>query len=449
MRTAKVVEESRNVTFMTNVMASIDQRMQSMNNGNSIPAINVKISDRVASLQLVGCVLHGEDSASAVLTAIEECCARGSALVIDLNEVTKMDAAGIGALAAGCAAARKAAISYRVENAHGVTLEQLNLTGLSRVLLSKTVATSEIVRNVSRSLVVHSKKHETHKETNGDFITAREYGILQRAYTHFQCLFPKTLPPVLITLQRHRGAYGFFLADSFRRRNTGAKRVHEIALNPDGFVRRTDKEVLSTLVHEMAHVYQHEYRHEIGQPGRRGYHNRRFAQIMFGVGLMPSNTGKPGGAITGESMSHYILEGGAFDRACSEFLGKYGLTWESAVDVKVPPQRGDDADVGTEDEGSEGDAIGTSTRPQKRTKFTCPICGLNAWAKPSALLVCHECTEETGETILMLDCKQTVMARAAQRTRRSGRGMLKQVDSEESVAFVRIPLVADWMDSSA
>ncbi|ECW0821803.1 sprT domain-containing protein, partial [Salmonella enterica subsp. enterica] len=30
---------------------------------------------------------------------------------------------------------------------------------------------------------------------------------------------------------------------------------------------------------------------------------------------------------------------------------------------------------------------GTGTR----MKFTCPECGLNAWAKPSAVLLCGEC----------------------------------------------------------
>jgi predicted RNA-binding Zn-ribbon protein involved in translation (DUF1610 family) len=37
-----------------------------------------------------------------------------------------------------------------------------------------------------------------------------------------------------------------------------------------------------------------------------------------------------------------------------------------------------------------------------KTKFTCPDCGQNAWAKPDALLGCYACYEETEELVLML-----------------------------------------------
>ncbi|KZH57139.1 hypothetical protein AWG49_23830 [Escherichia coli] len=37
---------------------------------------------------------------------------------------------------------------------------------------------------------------------------------------------------------------------------------------------------------------------------------------------------------------------------------------------------------------------GTGTR----MKFTCPECGLNAWAKPSAVLLCGECRCELMAT---------------------------------------------------
>jgi transcription elongation factor Elf1 len=36
------------------------------------------------------------------------------------------------------------------------------------------------------------------------------------------------------------------------------------------------------------------------------------------------------------------------------------------------------------------------TRKKKaasKTKFTCPACDLNAWAKPEAFLVCGDCAE--------------------------------------------------------
>jgi hypothetical protein len=45
--------------------------------------------------------------------------------------------------------------------------------------------------------------------------------------------------------------------------------------------------ILSTLVHEMVHVWQETY----GNPSRRGYHNRQWAEKMREVGLQPSSTG--------------------------------------------------------------------------------------------------------------------------------------------------------------
>jgi transcription elongation factor Elf1 len=38
-----------------------------------------------------------------------------------------------------------------------------------------------------------------------------------------------------------------------------------------------------------------------------------------------------------------------------------------------------------------------------KTKFTCPDCGQNAWAKPNALLICGSCYEGgDGDIVLML-----------------------------------------------
>ena len=68
------------------------------------------------------------------------------------------------------------------------------------------------------------------------------------------------------------------------------------------------RETLSTLVHEMVHLWQQHH----GKSGRGRYHNREWAEKMKQVGLYPSNTGKPGGREVGQQMTHYVIEGGAF-----------------------------------------------------------------------------------------------------------------------------------------
>ncbi|MBT9598405.1 MAG: SprT-like domain-containing protein [Vitreoscilla sp.] len=101
--------------------------------------------------------------------------------------------------------------------------------------------------------------------------------------------------------------------------------LHEIALNPATFSDRSDEEILSTLVHEMCHLWQQCH----GRPGRRGYHIRDWAAQMLsiGIGLYPSDTGRPGGRMVGERVSHYVVAGAPFAVACAELLGKgFALT---------------------------------------------------------------------------------------------------------------------------
>lgn len=121
--------------------------------------------------------------------------------------------------------------------------------------------------------------------------TRQTYNVLEFAYEFFdRCLFNHTLPPCLITLNRHPAARGYFSPQRFNHRNTD-QTSDEIALNPDTFIGRTDLEILSTLVHEQVHLWQHHF----GQPSRNRYHNSEWATQMEALGLMPSDTGAPGG----------------------------------------------------------------------------------------------------------------------------------------------------------
>ena len=142
-------------------------------------------------------------------------------------------------------------------------------------------------------------------------ITRAEYGAFQKAYDFFNGeLFGGSLPDVLVTLQRHARAYGYFAPERFTGR-TDSTAAHELALNPDGFIGRTDELILSTLAHEMAHVWQQAH----GTPPRRSYHDREWAGKMKDIGLQPSTTGEPGGKESGQSVTHYITPGGAYAAA--------------------------------------------------------------------------------------------------------------------------------------
>jgi hypothetical protein len=205
--------------------------------------------------------------------------------------------------------------------------------------------------------------------------TTETYSALQAAYEHFNReLFGGALPECLITLQRkEKRVYGYFWGRRFEEIG-GLGKTDEIAMNPQHFTRRGIEEVLSTLAHEMAHQWQE----HCGTPCRKAYHNRQWAEKMESIGLMPSDTGQPGGKKTGQHMTHYILPGGPFARACAVLLSDgFRLAWGEIV---------------TDIEGVEGEpGKGGGKAKTTRVKFTCPACSANAWGKPALKLICGEC----------------------------------------------------------
>ena len=205
-----------------------------------------------------------------------------------------------------------------------------------------------------------------------------EYSSLDRGFSYFNdALFGGTLPAALITLHDHPRARGYFRRKAFTHRASAEASTDEICLCPGTHVGRTDHDILSTLVHEMVHLWQFHH----ATPPRRCYHDREFAAKMQEVGLMPSDTGLVGGRKTGQSMTHYIVAGGPFDLACRDLLATgWQLQWEQPARQVV----------------SAGGSKGTGGEPPKATrrKFTCPQCKLTAQAKPAARLVCGECLIE-------------------------------------------------------
>lgn len=201
--------------------------------------------------------------------------------------------------------------------------------------------------------------------------TQRTYKSLDDAYRFFNdTLFGGTLPACLITMQRKAGTYGYFGGARFGSVD-GSETTDEIALNPSHFAERTTEQTLSTLVHEMVHLRQHHF----GAPSRTGYHNKQWASMMREIGLIPSTTGEPGGGDVGQRVSHYVEAGGAFAKACAYLTRTAGF---EALYVEL---------------WGEGDGKKRAKKAASKTKYTCPSCGLNAWAKPNVDLKCGDCDE--------------------------------------------------------
>lgn len=189
-----------------------------------------------------------------------------------------------------------------------------------------------------------------------------------------ETFFAGDLTPPIITWCRKKGAKGYFWADRYENRLPCAEGQeeqppkHEIAFNPDSLRNRSDKDTLSTLVHEMCHQWQQE--HGRKKP-RRCYHNREWAEKMMNCGLIPSATGEPGGKQTGQSMTHYFLEGALFDYECDKLIsGGWALTYQG-----IPPEK-------------------AASKSRDKVKYTCPKCDVKAWAKPKTALACAACNCE-------------------------------------------------------
>jgi predicted SprT family Zn-dependent metalloprotease len=203
--------------------------------------------------------------------------------------------------------------------------------------------------------------------------TQETYDGLERAFNFFNDrLFENRLPSVIFTLRASRKAYGYFWAEQFTHREDGDP-THEIAMNPATMSRELI-DVLGTLVHEMTHLEQQEY----GKPGKNGNHNREWGVLMERIGLIPSNTGEPGGKKTGRQMTHYIDPMGNFFAEANHLI-------ETGFDLPyfTKPR-----------------ASALKKKDLSKVKHECPCCSFKAWAKQGANLICGDCNEQLiGEEV--------------------------------------------------
>lgn len=238
--------------------------------------------------------------------------------------------------------------------------------------------------------------------------TTEFYASLQSAFDHFNAeLFEGMLPHCLITLRSASRVYGYHHAGRFI--SIKGVQIDELGLHPGFFTLRPIESVLSTLVHEMVHHWQAHF----ATPSPSNAHNREWAKKMESLGLMPSNTGLPGGKRTGRSVSHYIIPEGIFLVSCRRLVeGGFVIPWldrhlpsapESQVAVVQALK-----DAGIEYEATpppiselpeeiNGKATVFRPAPKKtpiREKLTCPQCGCKAWVAPDTKIICGECKIE-------------------------------------------------------
>jgi predicted SprT family Zn-dependent metalloprotease len=210
-------------------------------------------------------------------------------------------------------------------------------------------------------MITTAKQDRQHKPTVAQFTA------YQAMYDYFnRTLFQGKLPSCILNFSRQARTLGFFAPERWER---GEDRSHEISLNPAHLKTSGPKDSASTLVHEMVHLWQQVF----GKPSRRAYHNHEWAAKMEAVGLMPSNTAQPGGRKVGQKMSHYIIEGGAFERGYDAMPADILWPWTSG----------------------EHECSKEKKKPAapSKVKYTCEECDANVWGKPGLAVVCGDCGE--------------------------------------------------------
>jgi SprT-like family len=214
---------------------------------------------------------------------------------------------------------------------------------------------------------VRTKKADEPVEKADEPVTTAEYNGLQAAFDFLNAkLFAGALKNVVILLQRRAHSGGHFSPDRFTRRVGGGEH-HEISLNPDGFVTKSDEWIISVLLHEMVHEWQHLF----GQKKRAsyGYHDKEWAAKMESLGLQPSNSGMVGGKRTGQQMQHYIIPHGPYAQAFAELAAS---GWKLKLESTIYPG-------------------GEKKKDESHTKFVCPACGWIVRGKPDTVVIHEPC----------------------------------------------------------
>lgn len=219
-------------------------------------------------------------------------------------------------------------------------------------------------------------------------ITKEQFSTIEALFNYYnQELFSGILNDCMLNMSRKNGAMGFFSPNRWKGKN--GKLIHEISINPDTFS-IDDTELHQTIVHEMCHHWQYDF----GKPSRQCYHNKEWALQMIKVGLMPSDTGKVGGKITGQHMSDYIITGGLLDLKLKQILN-------GTNNIKLPyyPIKFSNFTLNISNEGDNENTDNIS-KNGKKFKYTCD-CGINIWGKFEIEVQCLNCNSKFQMEIKM------------------------------------------------
>ncbi len=246
--------------------------------------------------------------------------------------------------------------------------------------------------------------------------TSDFYTFFQFVYDFYnEKLYNNELPNCMFIVTRKKNTFGYFIPERWQ--NNQKTKSDEIAINPLMFGQYQLPEILKTVVHEMCHLWQY----HLGTPSRKTYHNQEWGDKMESIGLMPSNTGEPGGKKTGQQMMEYVIEKGLFHIETINLINQdiFKKLWfdrgGSGVEVFIEElEEQINPNFGTErvilntsrqipiapsifSEGPATISQNYSSPDKLKIKYSCPICEFNVWGKPGLNIRCNECKSDYEE----------------------------------------------------
>ncbi len=203
---------------------------------------------------------------------------------------------------------------------------------------------------------------------------SRVCGYLEKIYRDLNNdMFGGKLEEPIITIQSTPRAYGHVTCGKVWKSKNGEK--YELNLGA-GTIGRPIEETVSTMLHEMVHIYN--LMHDIQDCSRGNtYHNKKFKIKAEEVGLKIDHDPRIGWSITSPSddLILYIANKGWDDILINREEG-------SRLPISGP--KGKDTENGTE----------KTKKPSSTRKYICPCCGISTRATKEIRIMCMDCGEQ-------------------------------------------------------
>lgn len=203
---------------------------------------------------------------------------------------------------------------------------------------------------------------------------SRVCGYLEKIYRDLNNdMFGGKLEEPIITIQSTPRAYGHVTCGKIWKSKNDNK--YELNLGA-GTIGRPIEEVVSTVLHEMVHIYN--LMTGVQDCSRGGtYHNKKFKTKAEEVGLIIDHDPLIGWSITSPSddLILYIAEKGWKDILINR---------EEGHRLPISGPKGKDTEKGTE----------KTKKPSSTRKYICPCCGISTRATKTIRIMCMDCEKQ-------------------------------------------------------